>query len=78
MLHIKDIEAFAHINEALASDHATARGESDSAGHHPAVHPAMLIAMAATGRLKPDEGADGAPQQASAATALARMMGRRR
>ncbi|MCR6630302.1 MAG: hypothetical protein NVV74_09795 [Magnetospirillum sp.] len=27
MLHIKDIEAFAHINEALARDHAAARGE---------------------------------------------------
>ena len=82
MLHIKDIEAFAHINEALASDHATARGESDSAGHHPAhhptVHPAMLIAMAATGRLKPEDGADGDSPQAGAAAMLARLMGTRR
>ncbi|MDQ2102913.1 hypothetical protein [Azospirillum isscasi] len=78
MLHIKDIEAFAHINEALARDHAAARGDVDSAGHHPAMHPAMLIAMAATGRLKPDEGADGTPQQTNAAAVLARLMGARR
>ncbi|MBB3267461.1 hypothetical protein FHW79_005120 [Azospirillum sp. OGB3] len=80
MLHIKDIEAFAHINEALARDHAAARGESDSAGHqpghHPTMHPAMLIAMAATGRLKPDE-KDG-DSQAGAAALLARLMGARR
>ncbi|TWA85080.1 hypothetical protein FBZ83_104352 [Azospirillum brasilense] len=81
MLHIKDIEAFAHINEALARDQAAARGENDSAahqpGHHPALHPAMLIAMAATGRLKPDDAADGNPQ-AEAAALLARLMGARR
>ena len=86
MLHIKDIEAFAHINEALARDHAAARGENDSAGHqpghhpaphHPAMHPAMLIAMAATGRLKPEDGADG-DSQAGAAAMLARLMGARR
>ncbi|MBK4718605.1 hypothetical protein JJL56_06970 [Azospirillum sp. YIM DDC1] len=82
MLHIKDIEAFAHINEALARDHAAARGESDSAGHpsphHPAMHPAMLIAMAATGRLKPEDGADGKTSQSDAAALLARLMGARR
>ncbi|WP_353858534.1 hypothetical protein [Azospirillum formosense] len=82
MLHIKDIEAFAHINEALASDHAAARGDDDSAGHqpghHPALHPAMLIAMAATGRLKPDDGADGKTPQTEAAALLARLMGARR
>ncbi|OYD82681.1 hypothetical protein [Azospirillum brasilense] len=82
MLHIKDIEAFAHINEALARDHAAARGESDSAGHqpghHPAMHPAMLIAMAATGRLKPEDSADGKTSQAEAAALLARMLGARR
>ncbi|WP_114858372.1 hypothetical protein [Azospirillum brasilense] len=77
MLHIKDIEAFAHINEALARDHAAARGEDDSAPHHPALHPAMLIAMAATGRLKPDDNADG-NSQAEAAALLARLMGARR
>ncbi|MBK3735398.1 hypothetical protein GAY29_20270 [Azospirillum brasilense] len=79
MLHIKDIEAFAHINEALARDHAAARGEDDSAahqpGHHPALHPAMLIAMAATGRLKPDEAADGKTPQTEAAALLARRGG---
>ncbi|KAA0686566.1 hypothetical protein [Azospirillum brasilense] len=82
MLHIKDIEAFAHINEALARDHAAARGEGDLAGHpsphHPAMHPAMLIAMAATGRLKPDEGTDGDSPQGGAAAMLARMLGARR
>ncbi|NUB06537.1 hypothetical protein FW320_10185 [Azospirillum sp. Vi22] len=82
MLHIKDIEAFAHINEALARDHAAARGENDSVGHqpghHPAMHPAMLIAMAATGRLKPEDGADGKTPQAEAAALLARMLGVRR
>ncbi|KAA1054373.1 hypothetical protein [Azospirillum argentinense] len=87
MLHIKDIEAFAHINEALARDHAAARGEDDSTGHppghhpaphHPAMHPAMLIAMAATGRLKPEDGADGKTSQTEAAALLARLMGARR
>ncbi|QCN95744.1 hypothetical protein D3093_11025 [Azospirillum argentinense] len=86
MLHIKDIEAFARINEALARDHAAARGENESTGHppghhpaphHPAMHPAMLIAMAATGRLKPDDNADG-NSQAEAAALLARLMGARR
>ncbi|UKJ74157.1 hypothetical protein [Azospirillum brasilense] len=81
MLHIKDIEAFAHINEALARDHAAARGEDEStgrpSGHHPAMHPAMLIAMAATGRLKPEDGADGKTPQTEAAL-LARLMGARR
>lgn len=76
MLHIKDIEAFAHINEALARDHAPARGDGDSAGHHhPALHPALLVAMAATGRLKPDEASDASPQ---AGAMLARLMGARR
>ncbi len=53
MLHIKDIEAFAHINEALARGPAAARtgaGEDDS---RPAAHPALLLAMVATGRITP-------------------------
>ncbi|CAO3372468.1 hypothetical protein [Azospirillum argentinense] len=82
MLHIKDIEAFAHINEALARDHAAARGEDESAGrppgHHPALHPAMLIALAATGRLNPEDAADGNTPQTEAAALLARLMGARR
>ena len=78
MLHIKDIEAFAHINEALARDHAAARGENDAVGHHPAIHPALLVAMAATGRLKPEKDADGKTPQAGAAAVLARLMGTRR
>lgn len=67
MLHIKDIEAFAHINEALArqSDSKTPEGGADGERQRPAVHPALLLAMVATGRLKPTAedaaGADGAP-----------------
>ncbi len=53
MLHIKDIEAFARINEALAdesdktSDKTTHTADTTDA----AAHPAMLLAMVATGRL---------------------------
>lgn len=51
MLHIKDIEAFARINEALNDDSAKA----DQAGHDTAAagpaHPALVMAMLATGRL---------------------------
>jgi len=51
MLHIKDIEAFARINEALAdeSDKTTDSGETTAADA--TAHPAMLLAMVATGRL---------------------------
>jgi len=66
MLHIKDIEAFARINEALANnaqaddaraeapladgtDNAPATGPADAGGN--TAHPAMLLAMVATGRL---------------------------
>ncbi|WP_434616390.1 hypothetical protein [Azospirillum sp. B2RO_4] len=51
MLHIKDIEAFARINEALNDEAAAA----DQAGHDTAAagpaHPALVMAMLATGRL---------------------------
>lgn len=51
MLHIKDIEAFARINEALAdeSDKTTEAGETTADAA--TAHPAMLLAMVATGRL---------------------------
>ena len=54
MLHIKDIEAFARINEAL-NDEPAETGQTDhdttNAGPaHPA-HPALVMAMLATGRL---------------------------
>lgn len=85
MLHIKDIEAFAHINEALAGD--TKRPEGGEGGHVPAVHPAMMLAMMATGRLKPyrepagddpaqagtESGTPGEPPQASVAGMMTRM-----
>lgn len=78
MLHIKDIEAFAHINEALARDHRTSR--PDSAGgagvgdHHPPLHPALLVAMAATGRLKPEEGSEDGKPAMGATGMMARLL----
>ncbi|MBY6266146.1 hypothetical protein EI613_30175 [Azospirillum sp. 412522] len=62
MLHIKDIEAFARINEALNEEPGTDRqaeqGGRDTAGHGTAgqhgsnaAHPALVMAMLATGRL---------------------------
>ncbi|MCW2238045.1 hypothetical protein [Azospirillum canadense] len=74
MLHIKDIEAFAHINEALARDSGATRQDSDPNGHHPPMHPALLVAMAATGRLKPEEDAGGKHHPASLAGMMARLM----
>ncbi|MBP2301921.1 hypothetical protein [Azospirillum picis] len=68
MLHIKDIEAFARINEALNEDPAAGsaksgsakggsaknglegEGSPDAATGGPA-HPALVMAMLATGRL---------------------------
>lgn len=51
MLHINDIEAFARINEALNDESA----ETDQAGHDTVAagpaHPALVMAMLATGRL---------------------------
>ncbi|WP_448204390.1 hypothetical protein [Azospirillum sp. sgz302134] len=76
MLHIKDIEAFAHINEALARDPVKTREESDGSRHHPAVHPALLVAMAATGRLKPGEDGNGEPGERHHPASLAGMMAR--
>jgi len=71
MLHIKDIEAFARINEALNEEPGTdggAHGQAgqagqDSSGQHESgpAHPALVMAMLATGRLplsalsKPDQ-----------------------
>jgi hypothetical protein len=80
MLHIKDIEAFAHINEALARDHRTPRPEStDGAGsgagdHHPRMHPALLVAMAATGRLKPEEGSEDGKSPTGVTGMMARLL----
>lgn len=81
MLHIKDIEAFAHINEALARD----TGATDKADdHRPPAHPALLLAMVATGRLKPEESDDEPSgetshhRHASLAGMMARMLGARR
>ncbi|CAO3355535.1 hypothetical protein ABNQ39_13590 [Azospirillum sp. A26] len=63
MLHIKDIEAFARINEALneepGPDGGPANGgdrqpdQSGSDGQHTSgpSHPALVMAMLATGRL---------------------------
>lgn len=61
MLHIKDIEAFARINEALNEDPGTDGGTDrqpdragqDSDGQHNSgpAHPALVMAMLATGRL---------------------------
>lgn len=56
MLHIKDIEAFARINEAL-NENGTEAGGTDAAGPEEAAggggpaHPALVLAMLATGRL---------------------------
>ena len=51
MLHIKDIEAFARINEALNDESAeTGQTDHDTATAGPA-HPALVMAMLATGRL---------------------------
>lgn len=56
MLHIKDIEAFARINEALNAQ-ADGASTDDSATNEPAsleeytAHPALVLAMIATGRL---------------------------
>ncbi|PWC32574.1 hypothetical protein [Azospirillum sp. TSO35-2] len=56
MLHIKDIEAFARINEALNDDSGageadrTGKTDHDAAASGPA-HPALVMAMLATGRL---------------------------
>ncbi|AWU95005.1 hypothetical protein [Azospirillum ramasamyi] len=51
MLHINDIEAFARINEALNEDAGT--GQADHSGQDTAgpAHPALVMAMLATGRL---------------------------
>lgn len=51
MLHINDIEAFARINEALNEDAGT--GQADHAARDTAgpAHPALVMAMLATGRL---------------------------
>ncbi|AWK87692.1 hypothetical protein [Azospirillum thermophilum] len=54
MLHIKDIEAFAHINEALAANDPEtddAQGKTPEGAHRPAAHPALMMALVATGRL---------------------------
>lgn len=56
MLHIKDIEAFARINEALNEEPGTdggTDGQPDQAGHDSTgpAHPALVMAMLATGRL---------------------------
>ncbi|PWC74443.1 hypothetical protein [Azospirillum sp. TSH64] len=62
MLHIKDIEAFARINEALNEEPGPDGGtdnrpeqaeQSDSQGQHGSgpAHPALVMAMLATGRL---------------------------
>ena len=51
MLHIKDIEAFARINEALNDEPAeTGQTDHDTTNAGPA-HPALVMAMLATGRL---------------------------
>lgn len=57
MLHIKDIEAFARINEALneepGADNRPEQAGQDSDGQHNSgpAHPALVMAMLATGRL---------------------------
>lgn len=54
MLHIKDIEAFARINEALNEDGdggTDAAGPGEAAGGGGPAHPALVLAMLATGRL---------------------------
>lgn len=57
MLHIKDIEAFARINEALneepGTDNRPEQTGQDSDGQHNSgpAHPALVMAMLATGRL---------------------------
>ncbi|WP_042443215.1 hypothetical protein [Azospirillum sp. B510] len=52
MLHIKDIEAFARINEALNEETAgTQADQSGDAATAPPSHPALVMAMLATGRL---------------------------
>ncbi|MFD1624794.1 hypothetical protein [Azospirillum griseum] len=48
MLHIKDIEAFARINEALNTGPESA---TPVAGAAHTMHPALLLALVATGRL---------------------------
>ena len=50
MLHIKDIEAFARINEAL-SENAKDTDTGTSGITETTAHPAMVLAMVATGRL---------------------------
>lgn len=52
MLHIKDIEAFARINEALAAPETTPAEPAAPETAKPA-HPALVMAMLATGRLSP-------------------------
>lgn len=70
MLHIKDIEAFAHINEALAErEEAEGPGPGGLPGgddhHNPALHPALLLALAARAQNIPyredDSATDPAP-----------------
>ena len=61
MLHIKDIEAFARINEALNEDPGAERADQpardgtaeEAAGRDIAgpAHPALVMALLATGRL---------------------------
>lgn len=50
MLHIKDIEAFARINEALATPESAPAEPAAEQTVKPA-HPALVMAMMATGRL---------------------------
>lgn len=55
MLHIKDIEAFARINEALAGNGTAAGGlfgtRTDGPGTAGPLHPALLFARLATGMM---------------------------
>lgn len=51
MLHIKDIEAFARINEALADESDKTKDSGETTAIDATTHPAMLLALVATGRL---------------------------
>ncbi len=51
MLHIKDIEAFARINEAL-NEHADGdHADCPAVAAEEHMHPALVMALVATGRL---------------------------
>ncbi|WP_029010235.1 hypothetical protein [Azospirillum halopraeferens] len=70
MLHIKDIEAFARINEALArtgthGPHAAFDSGTGPAGERTR-HPAVLFARFAAGMMAPRPAAPAAPAPASA------------